>query len=196
MAELGGRPEPKIVGYVEPVPEFYTRLLNLTKMTNNGLKGLVPQEELEKLKIGPALERFSEILEKLLEISKKELENKPLTEEEYNFIKNFGSISEGAIKFVAEGETDPDIFKTTLIADVHTEGNTKKVLEEGVGYIKTLVVAYKLPEGHILVGVGPVFSYYEFKQPMEKRLTDEAWREMLKIGNYPPEPEWIKSFSG
>jgi len=195
MAELGGRPEPKIVGYVEPVPEFYTRLLNLTKMTNNGLKGLVPQEELEKLKIGPALERFSEILEKLLEISKKELENKSLTEEEYNFIKNFGGISEGAIKFVAEGETDPDIFKTTLIADVHTEGNTKKVLEEGVGYIKTLVVAYKLPEGHILVGVGPVFSYYEFKQPMEKRLTDEAWREMFKIGNYPPEPEWIKSFS-
>ena len=194
MAEIGGGPEPKIVGYVEPVPEFYARLLTLTKMTNKGLKGLVPQEELEKLKIEPALERFSEILEKLLEISKKELENKNLTDEEYDFIKNFGSISEGAIKFVAEGETDPNIFRTTLVADVHTEGNTKKVLEEGVGHIKTLVVAYKLPEGHILVGVGPVFSYYEFKQPMKNRLTDEAWREMLNT-QPPAEPEWIKSFS-
>jgi len=194
MAEMGGFLEPKIVGYVEPAPEFYARLLTLTKMTNKGLKGLVPQEELEKLKIEPALEKFSEILERLLEISKKELENKPLTKKEYDFIKNFGSISEGVIKFVAEGKTDPDIFKTTLIADVHTEGNTKKVLEEGVSYIKALVVAYKLPEGHILVGVGPVFSYYEFKQPMENRLTDEAWREILRI-QPPAEPEWIKSFS-
>ncbi len=195
MAELGGFLEPKIVGYVEPVPQFYACLLNLTKMTNKGLKELVPQEELEKLKIELALERFSEVLEKLLKISKKELENKPLTEREYDFIKNFGSVSEGLIKFVAEGETDPNIFKTTLIADVHTEGNTKKVLEEGVGYIKTLVVAYKLPQGHILLGVGPVFSYYEFKQPMKNRLTDEAWRQILKSKNHPPEPEWTKSFA-
>ena len=194
MAEMGGWLEPKIVGYVEPVPEFYARLLTLTKMTNKGLKKLVPPEELEKLKIEPALERFAEILERLLEISKKELENKPLTDEEYDFIKNFGSISEGAIEFVAEGETDPDIFKTTLIADVHTDGNTKKALEEGVGYIKTLVVAYKLPEEHILLGVGPVFSYYEFKQPMDNRLTDEAWREILNT-QPPPEPEWSKNFS-
>jgi len=195
MAELGAGPgQPPIVGYVEPVPEFYARLLTLTKTTKKGLKGLVPQKELEKLKIENALDRFSQILNKLLEISKKELENKSLTEEEYYFIKDFGSISEGLIKTVAEGEVDPDIFKTTLIADVHTEGNTKKVLEEGVGYIKTLIVAYKLPQGHILVGVGPVFSYYEFKQPMENRLTDEGWREMLNT-QYPSEPEWVKTFS-
>ncbi|MDI6591813.1 MAG: DUF3160 domain-containing protein [Patescibacteria group bacterium] len=195
MAEKGGgEEEPPIVGYVEPVPEFYARLLTLTKMTNKGLKGLVPQEELEKLQIEYALDRFSEILSRLLEISKKELENKKLTEDEYYFIESFGSISEGLIKTVSEGEVDPDIFKTVLIADVHTEDNTKKVLEEGVGYIKTLVVAYKLPEGHILVGVGPVFSYYEFKQPMERRLTDEAWRGMLD-SKHPLEPEWIKSFS-
>jgi hypothetical protein len=196
MAEMGpgaGEPVP-VVGYVEPVPEFYARLLTLTKMTNQGLKKLVPKDELEKLKIEDTLNRFSEILTRLLEISKKELENKPLTEEEYYFIDNFGAISEGLIKEIAEGETDPDIFKTTLIADVHTEGNTKKVLEEGVGYIKTLIVAYKLPQGHILLGVGPVFSYYEFKQPMENRLTDETWREILKT-NPPPEPEWVKNFS-
>jgi hypothetical protein len=196
-AEMGagpGEPPIVIVGYVEPVPEFYARLLTLTKITNQGLKKLVPKEEVEKLEIEDALNRFSEILMKLLEISKKELENKPLTEEEYYFIDDFGAISEGLIKEIAEGEADPDIFKTTLIADVHTEGNTGKVLEEGVGYIKTLIVAYKLPQGHILLGVGPVFSYYEFKQPMENRLTDEAWREILKT-NPPPEPEWVKNFS-
>jgi hypothetical protein len=200
MAETGGGGEElPIVGYVEPIPEFYARLLTLTKMTKKGLEKLIPQEELSRLGIGEALDEFSEIITKLLEISKKELENVPLTNEEYNFIEGFGIFSERLLQAMfqekgTQGEFDPDIFKTTLMADVHTDGNTKKVLEEGVGYIKTLIVAYKLPQGHILVGVGPVFSYYEFKQPMEKRLTDESWQELLK-NNPPPEPEWVKNFS-
>jgi len=195
MAELGGIFEPPpVVGYVEPVPEFYARLLALTKMTNRGFKSLIPQEELEKLRIETGLDRFTEILSKLLDISKKELENKPLNDNEYNFIENFGSISEGLISTVSGGEVDPEVLKTVLVADVHTDGNTKKVLEEGVGYIKTAVIAYRLPEGHILLGVGPTFSYYEFKQPMENRLTDKEWRKILD-SNPPPEPEWIESFS-
>lgn len=195
MAEMGGGGSPKIVGYVEPAPEFYARLLTMTKMTNKGLKDLVPEEELKKLDVDSSLDRFSEILEKLLEISKKELENKPLSDQEYNFIRGFGSTSEDLIKAVAGGTVDPEIFKTVMVADVHTEGNTGKVLEEGVGYINTMVVAYKLPEGHILLGAGPVFSYYEFKQPMEERLTDEKWRKILDSENHPNVPEWTKSFS-
>jgi len=195
MAELGAGEEPKIVGYVEPMPEFYSRLLTLTKMTNQGMQKLVPSEEMDNLKIKFALDAFDEMLTKLAEISKKELANTELTEEEYNFIKNFGETSKNLIEIVSGGDVDPDIYKTTLVADVHTEGNVLKVLEEGVGYIKTMLVAYKLPDNRILVGVGPVFSYYEFKQPMENRLTDEAWREMLKSGKYPDQPSWVKSFS-
>lgn len=194
MAEMGGILEPKIVGYVEPVPEFYARLLTLTEMTNKGLKELVPQEELEKLRIDSSLNRFSEILKKLLEISKKELENKPLKDQEYYFIRDFGSISESLIEAVSGGTVDPEMFKTVLVADVHTDGNTRQVLEEGVGYIKTLIVAYKLPQGHILIGLGPVFSHYEFKQPMKNRLTDEAWRKILE-SKPPAESEWVRSFS-
>ena len=195
IAEMGGIFEPPpVVGYVEPVPEFYARLLSLTKMTNQGFKSLIPQQELEKLMIEAGLDRFTEILSKLLDISKKELENKSLNDNEYNFIENFGSISEDLIGTVSGGEVDPEVLKTVLVADVHTDGNIEKVLEEGVGYIKTAVIAYKLPEGHILIGIGPTFSYYEFKQPMENRLTDEEWREILD-SNPPPEPEWVKTFS-
>jgi len=194
IAEMGGIFEPPVVGYVEPVPEFYTRLLALTKMTKQGFKNLIPQEELEKLMIEAGLNRFAEILSKLLDISKKELENKPLNDKEYSFIENFGSISEDLIGTVSGGEVDPEVFKTVLVADVHTDGNTEKVLEEGVGYIKTAVIAYKLPEDHMLLGVGPTFSYYEFKQPMENRLTDEEWRKILDY-NPPTEPEWKASFS-
>ncbi|GAI03862.1 unnamed protein product, partial [marine sediment metagenome] len=77
MAEMGGMFQPPVVGYVEPVPEFYARLLALTKMTERGFKSLIPQQELEKLMIEAGLNRFAEILSKLLDISKKELENIP-----------------------------------------------------------------------------------------------------------------------
>jgi hypothetical protein len=67
------------------------------------------------------------------------------------------------------------------------------VLEEGVGYVDLVVVAYEVPDGRILIGAGPVMSYYEFKHPMAERLTDEKWREMLS--SEPPErPEWCSGF--
>jgi hypothetical protein len=54
-------------------------------------------------------------------------------------------------------------------------------------------VAYKVPDGRVLIGAGPVMSYYEFKQPIGERLTDEKWREML--GSEPPErPGWYFDF--
>jgi hypothetical protein len=194
MAERGGMFRLPVVGYVEPVPEFYCRLLNLTNMTMEGFRELVPQEELDNLRIEAGLSRFVEILQRLLDISKKELTNTPLEESDYDFIENFGSISASLIGTIAGGDINPDSLKSVMIADVHTEGNTKKVLEEGTGFIKTAIVAYKLPQEHIVLGVGPVFSYYEFKQPMSERLTDEAWREILE-NNPLNEPEWIVNFS-
>ena len=50
---------------------------------------------------------------------------------------------------------------------MHTDCNTGKVLEDGVGYGNLILVAYKVPDGRIIVGAGPVFSYYEFKHPMD-----------------------------
>jgi hypothetical protein len=63
------------------------------------------------------------------------------------------------------------------------------VLEEGVGYVRLVLVAYRVPDGRILVGAGPVFSYHEFKHPMSNRLTDEAWRDLLK-SKPPALPAW------
>jgi len=37
------------------------------------------------------------------------------------------------------------------------------MLEEGVGHVEMMVVAYKLPDGRILIGAGPVMSHYEFR---------------------------------
>ena len=178
-------PEEKpVVGYVEPVPDFYARLLALTKMTNQGLDEMGVLDPASKAR----LTELENILSRLQAISEKELENEELTEEDYEFIKNFGDQLEGVIT-----DVDDKARKTTVVADVHTDGNTEAVLEEGVGYVDMIVVAYKLPDGRVLVGAGPVMSYYEFKQPMSDRLTDEKWREMLEAK--PPEkPEWVSTY--
>jgi hypothetical protein len=178
-------PEEKpVAGYVEPVPDFYARLFALTNMTNQGLDemGVLDPTSKERLTI------LESVLSKLQMISEKELENEELTAEDYEFIKTFGGQLEGII-----ADVDEKARKTTIAADVHTDGNTESVLEEGVGYVDMLVVAYRLPDGRIIVGAGPVMSHYEFKQPMEARLTDEKWREMLEA-NPPEKPEWTSTY--
>ena len=86
-------------------------------------------------------------------------------------------------------------MKTTIIADVHTDQNSKKCLEEGTGYVEMTVVCYLQPDGRLVLGAGPTLSYHEFKHPMSDRLTDEKWREMLKGGKTPPRLEWIRTFT-
>jgi hypothetical protein len=176
--------EEPVVGYVEPVPEFYNRLLALTRMTNAGLASMNVLDSASSNR----LEHLETILERLVELSGKELANEELSEADYEFIKNFGDELNAVIS-----EVDEKAKKTTIIADVHTDGNTGQVLEEGVGYVDLIVAAYKVPDGRILIGAGPVMSYYEFKQPMQDRLTDEKWREVLRVE--PPErPEWYSNF--
>jgi len=178
-------PEP-VLGYVEPVPEFYARMLSLTTMTRSGLAQLNALSNDEKTR----LESLEIILNRLLDISINELENKELTEADYDFINNFGKELETVVAGVeAEGK------ETTIVADVHTDLNQpRQVLEEGVGDIDLILVAYKLPDGRIIVGAGPILSHYEFKHPMDDRLTDEKWREMIDSGNTPDRAPWIYNF--
>ena len=178
-------PEKPVVGYVEPLPEFYNRLLALTRMTTDGLSEMQVLDNLAKQR----LESLERILERLLVLSEKELKNEELTEEDYEFIRNFGDEVNGVI-----ADVDDKAKKTTIIADVHTDGNTGQVLEEGVGHVRLIIAAYKVPDGRILIGAGPGMSYYEFKHPMQDRLTDEKWRDMLKL-NPPERPEWISNFA-
>jgi len=177
--------EKPVVGYIEPVPEFYNRLLALTRMTTQGLGAMEVLDKTAKSR----LENLEGVLEKLVELSKKELKNEELEKEDYEFIKNFGEQLNAVI-----ADVDEKAKKTTIIVDVHTDQNTKQVLEEGVGNVNLIVVAYKVPDGRILIGAGPMMSYFEFKHPMKNRLTDEKWREMLS-SEPPANPEWVSNFT-
>jgi len=185
---------PMVTGYVEPVPEFYGRLLALTQMTRRGLSDLNALS-------ATATERLvnlETILNRLIKITNKELTNQPLSEDDYQYIRGFAKKLEGAVVGVEEKG-----LKTTLIADVHTYSLEGLVVEEAVGNVDLIIVAcpslHRTPygaDGSVFLAAGPVLSYYEFKHPMSDRLTDEAWQELLDSTNRPERPKWYVPLMG
>ena len=173
-------------GYVEPQPELYARLAALTRMTRGGLDRLGVLNDAARQR----LDNLTAICDHLAGISVKELSNEPLNNEETNFIRDIGVVLDQTVTGI-----DPVGLKTTLAADVHTDSNTMQALEEATGYVDWLAAVVPQPGGGLALAVGPVLSYYEFKQPAAARLTDEAWREML-ARQAPARPAWAASFMG
>ncbi len=171
-------------GYVEPNPYVYARLASLARMMKQGLevRDLLLPEYSRKL------ETLEQLLLQLKTISEKELSGEDLTEKEYQTIWNIGHILKSLVTFGKAVESEAD-RSTAVVADVHTDPTTGQVLEEGVGCVFEMFVAVKI-EGRILIAEGGVFSYYEFLQPMNQRLTDEEWQTMER----PPLPEWTSRF--
>ena len=80
------------------------------------------------------------------------------------------------------------------VVDVHTDPNKGEVLEEGVGACNLLAVAID-NEDDRMIYVGPAYTYFEFRHPAEKRLTDMEWAMMLSNREQkPPRPSWTASF--
>jgi hypothetical protein len=161
--------------------------LSLTCLTRSGLTALNALDTAQAKR----LTLLATVLSRLKDISVAELEGWVLSEDDYQFIERFGFI----LQPLQSGLADEQAAQTTLIADVHTDTNSRQVLEEGVGYTKLLLAAYRLAEGRTVLGAGPVFSYYEFKWPMSDRLTDEKWTNMLITGTAPAVPKWVHSFT-
>lgn len=195
MAGKGMPPEPKLTyGYVEPYPEVYARLEEMMKDLRNNLIAL----DLAIEGISEKIKEFEELLDKLKIISEKEINNTLLNNEEYEFIWNIGSKLTSLKEFpsqILEKITSDTDEKMEIIADVHTDVNTGQVLEEGVGSPFNIYVIIDDAWG-IRICRGAVFSYYEFKHPMEDRLTDEKWQEMGEKRERPNQPNWVRSFVG
>lgn len=176
--------EQPVLGYVEPVPEFYNRLLSLTRMITQGLDEIAALDDASK----DRLLCLENILVRLITLAEKELRNEELTQADYEFIEDFDTSLNSIID-----DVDEKSKRTTLITDVYTNDMTGDVLEEGCGFVRLMIAAYKVPDGRILIGAGPVMSYYEFTQPMNNRLTDSGWRNKLYF-NPVEAPEWTSSF--
>jgi hypothetical protein len=177
---------PPNTAYVEPYPETYRNMIGLINMTMNGLMqlGLLPAET------NANLASFMSASELFLNASTIELEGKALDGNMQNQIRQAAK----AISTVGSSDAGQS-QKASMVADVHTDPNTGKVLEEGLGNFNVLIVVYADANGTLYAAAGPVFNYYEFTVPMNNRLTDEAWRAMLANGQTPEPPVWINKFA-
>jgi hypothetical protein len=184
--------EEKIVGYVEPVPRVYARLAALCDMMIDGLTN----RNISSERILSKLQYLRDFLLELKTISEKELTGQYLTDNEVDLIENSGDILE-TITSIDDFEdlTSAADEKMAIVADVHTYPDPIEpvVLEEAVGNPMTIYVAVEI-EGRIVLTRGGIFSYYEFVQPLDDRLTDEAWQEMLDLGYAPSMPLWVGVF--
>ncbi|MFW9844243.1 MAG: DUF3160 domain-containing protein, partial [Candidatus Thorarchaeota archaeon] len=187
--ELTGIPE-LVRGYVEPVPALYARLASLCKMMITGLESRGLLSTLMETK----LNSLHSLLLDLQTVSIKELEGVALTDEEYRLIEGSGETLGSIVQMPTDdfltSDADDDM---AVIADVHTDPNEGEVLEVGVGRPAVILVAV-LINGEVILTQGGVMSYYEFTWPMNDRLTDESWQEMLELGTEPPLPSWTESF--
>lgn len=206
IAEMGGGydEEPDDRGYVEPEPLVYARFVSLADMTAQGLKkyGMLSDDREEDLS------RLSQIAGQLLAISHKELQDEVLSDAEYEFIRGYGGNIEHFWYEAARDGRQQDYIATqecpaAIVADIATDPDNRLVLETATGNPSEIMVVIKV-DGKIKLAKGSVYSFYQFPWPMEERLTDSKWRQMMGIqadeeGNYrqdkPVErPEWTKSY--
>lgn len=182
MAEMGAGGEGDKYddrGYVEPVPVLYHRVAGICKQTIEGLKQLdmLNKKDEKNLKI------MKDMFEKLRDISIKELQNERLSDKEYDFIRSYGGQLEHFWTETLDEKSKRDQSyarlnnQAALVSDVATDPNGT-ILQEGNGAIKKIFAVVPV-EGQLKLVFGGVFSNYEFKYPIDKRLTDDEWREML-----------------
>lgn len=186
-------PQPELTyGYVEPYPETYRRIREMMADMRTNMADL----EVFVPGIPEKIRAFEEILGRLADLSDKELGGMELDRHDYELIWNIGVALSSLKQFpreIMEKITSGTDERMDIIADVHTDLNTNQVLEEGVGSPFDIYVIVEDTMGY-RVCRGAVFSYYEFKHPLDDRLTDEKWQEMGKEGRRPDQPPWTRTF--
>ena len=207
MAEMGGDyiEEVDDRGYVEPEPEVFRRFYLLAQQTAEGLDkyGLINDEDKENLF------RLAQLAKQLQTISEKELRNETLTDEEYELIRTYGGNLEHfwieAVKDKAESDyLETQEIPASLVTDIATDPNGT-VLQIANAMPQEIVVVVPV-DGTLRLASGAVYDFYQFTWPMEQRLTDTQWRQMIgewvgPDGNYNWEgrdslvkPTWTESY--
>ncbi|MHA2391973.1 MAG: DUF3160 domain-containing protein [Promethearchaeota archaeon] len=186
-------------GYVEPYPEFYRKLRELSQLYDSSIAPLETigydfnEYDYYYLRV---LEEFGNATQILETIAIKELTGISLNHEERQFINSTygenpmcgGPFVDGwlsdIIKKLDSAYHRVDNFpnsRTSLVADIHTDTNTGDILHLATGLLEPIIAFVPGWDNEDITVVGPVFSFYEFALPGYQRLNDEEWRGILAL---------------
>ena len=159
-------------------------------------------------------DRMESVSLKLEALSDKELRKVNFTEEEREFLKDYGKQIAGIMLYSGNSYFNP-FDDSPKIVDVLYDTTKNEYLEAGISRPHTLLVLYPPGKNEYLeVGTsrprallvlypykgkeilckGAVMPFYEFES--KKRLNDEEWMKLLDSDKRPPIPEWMKPILG
>ena len=180
-AEMGGpmESENELLAYVEPNYKLYDKLAYLCEYIDSIVKayGYEPLFDLSDDEYS-RFTSFKEFYEFLRDMSIKELENIPFTEEEGQTLRYIGGVMES---FYFLSQYDPDIYEaepSSIVTDISQILDTGESLSIGTGLVDNIYVIVNYA-GKKYLTVGSVYSFHEFLS--DEPLTDTKWREMLGI---------------
>ncbi|OVE80495.1 hypothetical protein BVY01_00150 [bacterium I07] len=203
--------------YVEPYPDFYHQIAQFAAkgMSISAFNSINEGDWLE-IKQRTATEYFvelKEIMTRLEEIARKQLDGTALSEEEKFFFQRMlfdGGFGSGTnfdgwfidLFFQSNGDNEEGLL--TTIADVHTQpsdcvGNiVGKILHVATGHVNLgiFLVDSPSPDCPSAAYVGPVSSYYETITDNFNRMTDWDWMQTFWDNGtlLPDRPDWVNSY--
>jgi hypothetical protein len=185
------KPEPGAgpVAWVEPKPAVFDQLAELGKALNRQLD----RAGLRNPEVTAKLTELGGLCLKLGDMARAELAGQDLSPENAETCRRVGKRLEELTTFSQMFEkelTSEEDTKMALVADVHTDPNTKEVLQVAAGNPCELYAVIP-SRGKDYLAVGACFSFYEFTKPMSERMTDKQWQELTER---PAMPEWTRSF--
>ncbi|MBN1697984.1 MAG: DUF3160 domain-containing protein [Spirochaetales bacterium] len=189
-AEMGGMgyeptfdidPVPRPISYVEPNLGFFYRLGLLLKDSIS----MLTQDGMMNDDFRYKFNDFKGIVDMLTTIVELEARDRPITEEQNDYIV---SVPSKLARIILPPDVDLDAyamgdddFKMPIIADVHTADGS--CLEVGTGIPYRFYVALNDGQGGKRIAIGYTYRYYEFTQPITNRLDDDQWRAMVYGGD-------------
>ena len=188
-------------GFVDPMPEVFRGLANLSGKVYQDLNGgEIPKVSKWDEEEGAAPLNAQTFATRLAEIAQDEVDGKPLSEAQVKWILSSAGLMEEI--FLGQQESHSMMFAggaerqergIALVTDIHTAIDRGQVLELGIGRIMNLFVVVPSVVGQRMTQ-GGIFSFYEFEQDMSNRLSDVEWGERIERGEAPPLPAWSSSF--
>lgn len=159
-------PEKEIYFIAEPYNELYSIMKNDMEFISGKLSDYTGDQ-----KYSDASEAIVSMIELQMQIGETTMKGK--SSQRSSDVKYALALTERVLKQFLSGSSKEE--NAVMIADIHTDPNSRQVLEVGTGRIMNMHID---KSGNVFTG--GIIPFYEFKQPADKRLTDEEWREMIR----------------
>lgn len=206
-AQAGGRgggggdlPIPP-TSFVEPNPYVFSRIAVIAatlqpKLDDFAQRSLSDYNDIYT--ISATMRSLSGLSTELAYIAQKQMFGEALTEDERISLRlYFGDMLSGirvSLSDLVALEDRPPF--SAIVTDIAVNADIQQVLQIGTGKLNFIYVVVTGDDGQLELARGATYSFYEFRNNINNRLTDEQWREMITNGQVPPRPDWMSELIG